>query len=263
MKYLFLLLLCLPAHGQEKQSITNLIFWDFTPDASLNSVEFNKLRTPVPDMKTYSRLVRVQDNFRWLMRHYKFHQSGSGDYTTNFSVWYMNRYFEVYLDPKTMEYYQAPFFYPLTNTEGIIMPPLPKTAFTNKERFVYITNLQPHIKVYADTANNNFLFGQYLSKIPDLYKGYIGLGRYLYPDPKNKYRVILTPITNQNTGDVCYTGTHPITKQIFYVARDVLYSGGLSDELSDGAWLTGGLFGFSDTIEEVWDRITYLIKNHT
>lgn len=261
MKYLFLLLLCLPAYGQTKQSITNLIFEAKTPPYNapyITSAEINKLRAPVPDMKVNNRLVRVQDNFKWILA-IRF---------LGFRPWWKNRpfkylsqtelikfYFEIYLDPKTKEYYQGPFF-PLTNTKGIAVPALSPSGISNNSRFVYLTNLQPHVRVYADTANSNMLWGQYLSKIPDFYTGYLGTGSYLYYDPYNKIKVKITPLTNKEYGYVYYKIQHPVSKQVFYMTRSLRYDSGLENELkNDFGSPTGGLLWYKDTEQELIEHI--------
>lgn len=158
------------------------------------------------------------------------------------------------MTPKTKEYYQGPFF-PLTNTKGIVVPTLSPSGISNNSRFVYLTNLQPHVRVYADTANSNMLWGQYLSKIPDFHKGYLYHGNYLYHDPDNKIKVKITPLTNKEYGYVYYKIQHPVSKQIFYMTRSLRYDRTLEEELSGDLYPTGRLVWYEDTEQELIERI--------
>ncbi|MGL5722847.1 MAG: hypothetical protein ACRCY4_10660 [Brevinema sp.] len=229
--------------------ITNL----FIQSKTLSSQKFPSdkellaQRTPVSSMNIHNRLVKTEDNILLQLQSedFKMHHMTETSHILDY-------YLEIFIDPITKDYYQGIFFRPSLkdiarlNTLKLPSPEAPflhptiyytsnsrPATFSVKfspDRFFLLTNLEPHIRIYADRFDNNRLWGQWLTKIPDFYKGVLFFQTLFYDDSNNNINIKLTPITNSR-GFVAYEGEHPITKQKFYANRGMYYSGEFSREL--------------------------------
>ncbi|MGL5253919.1 MAG: hypothetical protein ACRC9L_02715, partial [Brevinema sp.] len=176
--------------------------------------EIKSQRTPVPSDEIAQRLQRIKENY----------YSDLIDDSDRAS--FIDTMNNIYFDPVNVDYYQGVF-----KKTNVIIQTQDRESTTRKkleyltanvdEFLVYISNLSPSEKLYVDKSDNFTTYVESLQRIPDLYKGYVGDGLYLYADPENKIKVKLTPHTYNWDGYIhdYYEGIHPVSHNKFYLRR--------------------------------------------